>query len=123
VCISQNISKYPKILNDSLVVITPEQLKQTNLIFLEHSKLKETLPLVESKVVLLDSINRSLLKSDSIKSSIIDTCSTTIKNNIKTINDLNSTITDKTKKVKSLRNWTIGSFSLSFGLILLLIFC
>ena len=38
-CSSQNT--YPKILNDSLIVITNDQLKQTNLIFVEHSKFKE----------------------------------------------------------------------------------
>lgn len=38
-CFSQTI--YPKALNDSLVVITNNQLKQTNLIFIEHQKLKQ----------------------------------------------------------------------------------
>ncbi len=30
---------FPKLTHDSLVVITPQQLKQTNLIFVEHNKL------------------------------------------------------------------------------------
>ena len=38
VCSSQTI--YPRILNDSTVLITNQQLKQTNLIFLEHQKFK-----------------------------------------------------------------------------------
>lgn len=36
---SQNIS-YPKQINDSIVEITTEQLKKTNLIFVEHKSLK-----------------------------------------------------------------------------------
>lgn len=32
---------YPKPLNDSLVIITNEQLKKVDLIFLEHSKFKQ----------------------------------------------------------------------------------
>lgn len=39
VTFSQNIS-YPRQTNDSIVEITTEQLKQTNLIFIEHKSLK-----------------------------------------------------------------------------------
>ena len=38
VCSSQ--TTYPRILSDSTVLITSKQLKQTNLIFLEHQKYK-----------------------------------------------------------------------------------
>lgn len=47
-CFSQNT--YPKITQDSLILITPTQLKQTNLIFLEHSKLKLELDSYINKV-------------------------------------------------------------------------
>lgn len=40
VIVSFSQTTYPKILNDSLVVITNQQLKETNLIFAEHKKLK-----------------------------------------------------------------------------------
>ena len=39
VTFSQNIS-YPRQINDSIIEITAEQLKQTNLIFIEHKSLK-----------------------------------------------------------------------------------
>ena len=39
VCSSQTI--YPQIASDSTVIISHKQLKQTNLIFLEHKKFKE----------------------------------------------------------------------------------
>lgn len=45
---SQNT--YPKQINDSLVVITTEQLKQTNLIFLEHDKLSKENVLLQEKI-------------------------------------------------------------------------
>lgn len=39
VIFSQNIS-YPRQINDSIIEITAKQLKQTNLIFIEHKSLK-----------------------------------------------------------------------------------
>ena len=39
VTFSQNIS-YPRQINDSIIEITAKQLKQTNLIFIEHKSLK-----------------------------------------------------------------------------------
>lgn len=40
---------YPKLYGDSLVVITPKQLKETNAIFLEHRMLKEKAAALERK--------------------------------------------------------------------------
>lgn len=57
---------YPRILNDSLVIITAEQLKQTNLIFLEHDKLfkenKELLTKIDYQNQMLD----NYIKIDSL---------------------------------------------------------
>jgi len=47
---------YPKNLNDSLVVITAEQLKQTNLIFVEHDHLTKENVLLKNKIDLQDSL-------------------------------------------------------------------
>jgi len=47
---------YPKNLNDSLVIITAEQLKQTNLIFLEHNYLTNENVLLKNKISLQDSL-------------------------------------------------------------------
>ena len=41
---------YPQIVNDSLVIITAEQLKATNLVFLEHSTLKSINAQLESQL-------------------------------------------------------------------------
>jgi len=47
---------YPKNLNDSLVIITAEQLKQTNLIFVEHDHLTKENVLLKNKISLQDSL-------------------------------------------------------------------
>ena len=51
---------YPKIVQDSLIVITPQQLKQTNLIFTQHDKYKQLIPSYEYKIILKDSIITAL---------------------------------------------------------------
>lgn len=58
---------YPKNLNDSLVVITAEQLKQTNLIFIEHDHLTKENVLLKSKISLQDSLIYNYSQIDSIQ--------------------------------------------------------
>lgn len=53
-CSSQTI--FPKIVQDSLIVITPQQLKITNLIFLEHRKLLAENKELYSKLDLQDKL-------------------------------------------------------------------
>ena len=62
---SQNI--YPRALTDSTVEITNEQLKQTNLVFLEHHKLTLENKDLKSKINLLDSIIANNNKIDSLR--------------------------------------------------------
>lgn len=60
---SQPISK------DTVVTITPIQLKTANLIFAEHKLLSEKVPLLESKIANLEEVNVNLNKIDSLRSS------------------------------------------------------
>lgn len=108
-------SSYPKILNDSLIVISPTQLKQTNLIFNEYKKYQELIPNYEKKILFLNNINRNWEISDSLKTIRIQNDSTLILHNFERINDLNTSL-KKTKK--KFRNLTIGGFSLAtlFGI-------
>ena len=53
--------------NTSTVTITSEQLKTTNLIFAEHQKLSETVPLLKSQITNLELINKSWEKTDSVR--------------------------------------------------------
>ena len=119
VCFSQNIYKYPKVINDSLVVITHNQLKATNLIFVEHAKLAVLYPIQERKIAVYKQLESEYKLNDSIKSKQIIEHQNTINENIKTINSLNSTISNKNKKIKRIRNWAIGSTIINIGLITL----
>ena len=51
----------------STITITPEQLKTTNLIFLEHEKYTKEVPLLNKKIKTLEKINKSWLHADSIR--------------------------------------------------------
>ena len=51
----------------STITITPEQLKTTNLIFLEHEKYTKEVPLLNKKIETLEEINKSWLHTDSIR--------------------------------------------------------
>ena len=56
---------YP-VIRDSIVLITPSQLKTTNLIFNEHSYLKKENSLLKDKISTLENINSNYEKLDSL---------------------------------------------------------
>lgn len=114
---SQNI--YPKLTQDSLVVITPTQLKQTNLIFLEHDKFSKEVPLLRSQVSNLEALNKKLIASDSLKSSQLSLCLDKVNKDKVTIEDLNKSLEKKNSQNSKLRKLTIGGFSVSLGLLIL----
>ena len=68
-CFSQ--TTYPKIIKDSLLVITPIQLKNTNLIFLEHKFYKNKIHELEGVIKVQGDINTTLNNNLLIKESII----------------------------------------------------
>lgn len=105
---SQTISKntYPKILGDSIVLITPEQLKETNLIFNEHNLLKTKVPLLERKIQVLTEINDNHSKIDSLR--------------VQEINQYKANV-DKLKKSIKIKNTLITSISSGFVVSLLLL--
>ena len=100
---------------DSIVYITPEQLKITNLIFAEHSKLKYENYLLNKQIHLykldnqyLDSINQLQLQK---YSDIINSYEVQVTNLNKSLDNTN----------KSFQVWKIGSITVGVGLILWLI--
>lgn len=105
---SQTISKntYPKILGDSIVLITPEQLKETNLIFNEHNLLKAKVPLLERKIQVLTEINDNHSKIDSLR--------------VQEINQYKANV-DKLKKSIKIKNTLITGISSGFVVSLLLL--
>lgn len=105
---SQTISKntYPKILGDSIVLITPEQLKETNLIFNEHNLLKTKVPLLERKIQVLTEINDNHSKIDSLR--------------VQEINQYKANV-DRLKKSIKIKNTLITGISSGFVVSLLLL--
>ena len=116
-CFSQTI--YPKIVSDSLVLITSSQLKQTNLIFAEHQKLKSINVQLDAKFDLQEEISSIFNQSATIKDLQIA--------NLETINDINkSTLLSINKKLiqykKRQKLLVIGGCTISASLALLLLF-
>ena len=97
VCFSQ--TTYPKILNDSLIVITPLQLKQTNLIFLEHNRLQLEKVQTDIQINAYNKLINNYEYSDSIKNNKISLLSNTVE-------EYNNTIINQNKQLFKLNNKT-----------------
>lgn len=96
---------------DSLIVITPKQLKVTNLIFAEHSELKKEKPLLMSQIKGLEEIIKNYILQDSIRTVEIAT--------------YEEKVTNDQKKISKLKNKLNLSSGLNLGLlagILLIVF-
>lgn len=116
-CFSQTI--YPRIVSDSLVLITSSQLKQTNLIFAEHQKLKSMNVQLDAKFDLQEEISSIFNQSAMIKDLQIA--------NLEAINDINkSTLLNINKELnqykKKQKLLIIGGCTISASLALLLLF-
>lgn len=96
---------------DSIVSITPAQLKETNLIFAEHHKLLIENQLLSEQLNNYKEDNKLLIKADSIRQA-----------QIKTYKNWNESLTKNlNKKNKTLFLWKIGGIAVSSGLLLLLL--
>jgi len=105
------IPSFANTYQDSTVLITAQQLKKTNLIFLEHKKL-----LNENKL-LYQQINN--YKLDNLTLNQIDSLKTLQLSEYKTkVNILNQEIAKKNKSILLLK---IGGVSVSIGLLLVLL--
>ena len=116
-CFSQTI--YPRIVSDSLILITSSQLKQTNLIFAEHQKLKSMNVQINTKFGLQEEISSMFNQSAMIKDLQIA--------NLEAINDINkSTLLNINKELnqykKKQKLLVIGGCTVSASLALLLLF-
>lgn len=118
-CSSQNT--YPKLVNDSLIVITPQQLKATNLIFLEHKKLKLELPELNKQIVTYESLIKSYAATDSIRGIEVkrlmlhaQVSEQVMQSQLREINKLES-------RKRLYKGLTIGGFSVSVVLLITLL--
>ena len=109
---------YPKIVQDSLVIITTTQLKQTNSIFLEHQKYSLLVPELEYKINLLSESNETLQKSIVIKDEQINNLQDIDALNQIALNDVNNELKTYKRRNKLL---LIGGCTLSGTLLFLLI--
>ena len=119
VCSSQTI--YPQIASDSTVIISHKQLKQTNLIFLEHNKLILENQELKSQLNNYSDLVSNYQTNDSIKNTQISL----LRSNLDKYNTIIETQNTQIKKLRSsnklYKGITIGSFAISFGLLILFI--
>lgn len=103
---------YPKIVNDSLILLTSNQLKQTNLIFAEHNMLLKKTDLLESQIVQYKKLVKNCEENDSL-------CSELLVYNEKLYLEKLSTVNKQLKKeTKKRKLFQFGAL----GLLLLAIF-
>ena len=93
---------------DSLIVISPTQLKQTNLIFSEHEYLLEVNSLLLQELDYTDQLNFNLMQLDSNNTSEIQYLKTVNLDYSKTIEDLQKKVNRKSTSL----NWTLGTSSI-----------
>lgn len=85
--------------SQNTLTITREQLRTTNLIFAEHKKLVQTVPLLEEQITNLNEINRSWERTDSIRKLQIDYCMKQIDERNKSIDGLTKSLSRKKKYI------------------------
>lgn len=100
-----------------MVIITPQQLKQTNLIFLEHKKLSKEVDLLLSETKNLEIVNGNLERVDSLRTEQLKSCMDRAETYSQNISALNKSIEQKDKKTKKWRNCAIGGMTVSVGLL------
>jgi hypothetical protein len=108
--ISQTISK------DSLITITPTQLKQINLIFNEHSSLKKEKEVYLEQINSYERVIDNYQQLDSVNIVKSKLYKQELQNKEKIISELNKSM--KTSKTKHhIKNWIIGVLSAVVGLL------
>lgn len=116
ICFSSNTSE--AIRQGSIVSITSDQLKYTNLIFIEHKKLLEENKLLLQQVQNYKVKTNYLLTTDSLRVAQISNYKLINREYSIQIENLNKTIK---KKDRAVTCWKIGGITVSIGLILFLI--
>ena len=103
---------------DSTVLITSDQLKRTNLIFVEHEFLLKTDSLLHQQLANYKLNNDLLLRSDSIHTEELNKYKSLAESLHSEIESLNNEIK---KKNKTILTFKIGGITISSGLLLWLL--
>lgn len=88
---------YPKIVNDTLILLTSKQLKHTNLIFAEHNMLLKKTDLLESQTQQYKKLIRNYEYNDSLHLELLESNKTYYLSRISVLND---SLKKETKKRK-----------------------
>ena len=115
-CFSSNTSGVIK--QDSTVLITSDQLKYANLIFVEHKKLLEENRLLYQQVKNYKAKTNNLLKTDSLRVAQMSNYKLINREYSIQIDNLNKAIK---KKDRTVTCWKIGGITVSIGLVLFLL--
>lgn len=115
-CFSQNISS--GIEKDSIVLITPNQLKEANLIFVEHQKLLRENDLLFKQISNYKLDNELLLKTDSLRTLQLRNYEGLTKSYSLKIEQLNKEIK---RKNNTLLAWKVGGVTVGVGLLVWLL--
>lgn len=86
--------------NTSTITITKEQLITANLIFAEHKKFSETIPLLEHQITNLEIINKSWERTDSIRKIQLLNYGNIIEDKNRSIDDLNKSLKRKQSAIR-----------------------
>lgn len=116
---SQNM--YPKLTNDSLVVITPQQLKAANLIFLEHKKLKLERFEFTKQLASYELLIANCAKTDSLRIQQLDRANLQVQMCNEAISKQSEQLSKISKKNKRLTTLSIGGLSVSVVLLVILL--
>lgn len=116
ICFSSNTSE--AIRQGSTVSITSDQLKYTNLIFIEHKKLLEENKLLLQQVQNYKVKTNYLLTTDSLRVAQMSNYQLINRGYSTQIENLNKTIK---KKDRAVTCWKIGGITVSIGLVLFLL--
>ena len=101
---------------DSLIIITPTQLKQINLIFNEHSSLKKEKEVYLEQINSYERVIDNYQQLDSVNIVKSKLYKQELQNKEKIISELNKAI--KTSKTKHhIKNWIIGVLGAVVGLL------
>ncbi len=98
-----------------MVSITPTQLKTANLIFAEHEMLSKKVPLLESKISNLETVNSNWIKVDSLRSNQLSLYQDALASKEQDIKNLN-------KSLKTTKYLTGGSVLATIILAIVCIF-
>ena len=115
-CFSQNISG--RIEKDSIVLITPNQLKEANLIFVEHQKLLRENDLLFKQISNYKLDNELLLKTDSLRTLQLRNYEGLTESYSLKIEQLNKEIK---RKNNALLVWKVGGVTVGVGLLVWLL--